>query len=510
MIKYILILLFMVGTTVHGQLAFKNMHYRERLERSIPYFTPDKKTHTSIFPVLEASQYTNKGKGYLNLTNYNNETGQRPYSLKVYPLITLAAGIDAQNQSGIDLQLRTGLGAAIDFTAGKFIISGKLLPYATRGGFVRDSIIKAVNYDPGASRSIFENGFLQSELLFAYRPNRFFTFIGGHGKNSFGEGYRSLILSDNAMPNPFFKIETAFANVKYVNLYQIWNDNTIDPSDRSLDKKKFAAMHYISWNITKSFNLSVFETVIWQSNDTLINRGFDPNYINPIVFYRPVEYGNGSADNVLLGASLSYKFDEHHSIYTQIIFDDFLLKELRARSRWWANKYGFQIGYKSRDFLDYDNLYFQTEFNMVRPFTFSHKHSGQSYGNLNASVTHPVGANFFEVLNIVSYQPKKIRYTNKLTYTAYGVDSSNVSYGQDIFASYSNRVGQYDHLVMQGFRKNVLNETFIAEIPILPKINLYANFTYNWRMEISEAGTQHNHSIMFGLRSRIWNSYTDF
>ncbi len=515
-IKYILILLFMVSFTAQSQLEFKNMHYRHRLEKSVPYFKLDKQTHSSIFPVLESSVYSQKeahskeDRGYFNLTNVNNETGNRPYSLKAYPLIALGAGLNAQNQQGIDLQLTTGLGAAIDFTAGKFLISGKFLPYATKGGFVRDSIYQSVNYDPGASRAIFENGFLQSELLLAYRPNRFFTFIAGQGKNSFGEGYRSLILSDNAMANPFFKIETKFANVKYVNLYQIWKDNTIDPSDKSLDKKKFAAMHYISWNITKSFNLSVFETVIWQANDTLINRGFDPNYLNPIVFYRPVEYGNGSADNVLLGANLSYKFDEHHSIYTQIIFDDFLLKELRARSRWWANKYGFQIGYKSRDFLGNENLYFQTEFNMVRPFTFSHKHSGQSYGNLNASVTHPVGANFFEVLNIVSYQPKKIRYTNKLTYTAYGVDSSNVSYGQNIFVSYSNRVGKYDHLVMQGYRKNVLNETFIAEIPILPKINLYANLTYNWRMEISETGTQHNHAILFGLRSRIWNSYTDF
>jgi hypothetical protein len=500
----------MVSANAHSQLRIKNMHYRQRLEYSVPYFKPDKKKHTSIFPVIETSEYTIKGRGYLNSTNALNETGKRQYSLNAYPLIALGFGLDAHNQNGTNLVLTNGLGAAVDFTAGKFLVSGKFLPYASKGGFIRDSIYEAVNYDLGAGRSIFENGFQLSELLIAYRPNRFFTFIGGHGKNSFGEGYRSLILSDNAMPNPFFKIETSFANVKYVNLYQMWKDNTIDPSDKSLDKKKFAAMHYISWNITKSFNLSVFETVIWQANDTLINRGFDPNYINPIVFYRPVEYGNGSADNVLLGANLNYKFNEHHSIYTQIIFDDFLLKELRARSRWWANKYGFQIGYKSRDFLDYENLYFQTEFNMVRPFTFSHKNSGQSYGNLNASVTHPVGASFFEVLNILSYQPKKIRYTNKLTYTAYGVDSSNVSYGQNIFISYSNRVGQYDHLVMQGFRKNVLNETFIAEIPILPKINLYANITYNWRMEITELETQHNHSIMLGLRSRIWNSYTDF
>ena len=303
--------------------------------------------------------------------------------------------------------------------------------------------------------------------------------MGGQGRNFFGEGYRSLILSDNSMPNPFFKIETAFSSIKYVNLYQMWKDNTIDPTNKSLDKKKFAAMHYISWNVTREFNISIFETVIWQSNDTLINRGFDPNYLNPVVFYRPVEYGNGSADNVLLGANMSFKFNKKHSIYTQIILDDFLLAEIRARSRWWANKYGFQFGYKSMAFLDVENLYFQAEFNTVRPFTFSHKHSGQAYGNLNASVTHPIGANFFEILGIASYKTEKFRFTNKLTYSSYGVDSSDVSYGQNIFVSYSNRDGEYDHFIMQGLKKNVLNETVIVEMPLIEKIDLYFNLTYN-------------------------------
>jgi hypothetical protein len=332
----------------------------------------------------------------------------------------------------------------------------------------------------------------------------------GNGRNTFGEGYRSLILSDNTASNPFFKIETSFANVKYVNLYQMWKDNTIDATNTNFDRNKFAAMHYISWNITREFNLSVFETVIWQANDTLVNRGFDPNYLNPIVFYRPVEYGNGSADNVLLGANLSFKFNDKHSIYSQIILDDFLLAEIRARSRWWANKYGFQIGYKSRAFLGKENLYFQAEFNTVRPFTFSHKTSGQSYGNLNASVTHPIGANFFEALAIVSYEREKFRFTNKITYSSYGVDTSGVSYGQNIFVPYKNRDGDYDHFIMQGLKRAGVNETLIIETPLIKDIDLYFNLTYNYRMQFSELGTQNNHAVTIGIRSRIWNRYTDF
>ena len=53
-----------------------------------------------------------------------------------------------------------------------------------------------------------EKIFSRNEILIAYRPNKIFTFLGGYGKNFFGEGYRSLLLSDNASNYPFLKLET--------------------------------------------------------------------------------------------------------------------------------------------------------------------------------------------------------------------------------------------------------------------------------------------------------------
>lgn len=486
------------------RMDLMSLHYRNRINDSKTYFLDSKINHSSVLPAIQfkSSDHT---EGALN---FRRSSGK--LEVKMYPLTDLSIGADLHSASGNRFLYTGGAGLGLNLISGSFFFTAKMLPYATESGYVRDSIQNKLNMDPGASRAIFPNGFAQNEFLLAYQPNQFFTFLTGNGKNFFGEGYRSLILSDNALATPFFKIETSFSNVKYVNLYQMWLDNTVDPALKSLDKKKFAAMHYISWNITREFNVSIFESVVWQSNDTLINRGFDVSYLNPIVFYRPVEYGNGSADNVLLGANMSFKFDSKQSVYSQLILDDFLLAEIRARSRWWANKYGFQFGYKSREFLGKKNLYFQTEFNVVRPFTYSHKNSGQSYGHLNASVSHPIGANFFEILALASYPYKKLRFTNKITYSAYGVDSSAVSYGQNIFVSYNNRVGDYDHLIMQGARKNVLNETLIIERPLLAKIDLYANFTYNWRMEITETRVDHSHYFSVGIRSRIWNRYSDF
>lgn len=487
-------------------MRVESMHYRNRIQNSEFYFKDVKENHSSILPAVTPFFEFENGNGFLG---YRDPADGKNYLLKVYPISVLAGGVEL-GQSETRGIYDFGLGAGVDFSLKKFSITGKALPYFNSGAFVRDSIQNSLDIDPGTNRSILNNGYFQGEFIMAYRPHRIFTFLGGYGKNFFGEGYRSLILSDHAGPNPFFKIETAFSSIKYVNLYQMWNDNSVNPLDFSLDRRKFAAQHYISWNITREFNLSIFETVIWQSNDTLINRGFDPNYLNPVVFYRPVEFGNGSADNVLLGTNMSFKFNKDQSIYTQFIIDDFLLAEIRARSRWWSNKYGFQFGYKSRKFLNVENLYGQVEFNVVRPFTFSHETSTQSYGHLNASVTHPIGANFFEVLGIFSYEKNDWRFTNKITYSSYGVDSSEVSYGQNVFVSYDFREGDYDHFIMQGLKKNVLNETFIIERPLISAIDMYLNFTYNWRMEYRQDGIQNNHTFLVGIRSRLWNQYTDF
>ena len=51
----------------------------------------------------------------------------------------------------------------------------------------------------------------------SYSPSKFFNVQFGHGKNFIGDGYRSLLLSDNASPYPYFKLNTTFWKLKYTN-----------------------------------------------------------------------------------------------------------------------------------------------------------------------------------------------------------------------------------------------------------------------------------------------------
>ncbi len=491
-----------------GQIRVDNLHYLNRIDKSKIYLADSIELHSGVLPlVLSGSDSIfQKSPGQLSFlkSTQNNRIGFR-----IYPLADISLGIEGGLSTGSLLKYNLGPGAGFDYSRKKLFVTGKLLPYLTESNYVADSIQQNLNMDLGTTRPIAGSVFQRSELLIAYRPHKFFTFLGGYGKNYFGEGYRSLLLSDNASNYPFLKIETAFGGIKYVNLYSVWNDNSVNPANKSFDEMKFSATHYLSWNVTREFNLSVFESVVWQAKDSLAFRGFDINYVNPFVFYRPVEYSNGSADNVLLGLNLSYKINRNHCLYSQVIIDEFLLKQIKADDKWWGNKYGIQFGYKTNHFFS-DKVYFQTELNLVRPFTYSHKYSVQNYGHLNASVTHPIAANFYEVLNLVSYSGEKFRLTNKLTFAAFGVDKDSVNVGQNIFNSYADRNGDYGHLIMQGERRNVLNEQVIFEMPLLGKIDLYINATYNYRMQWTQNTINHSHFFMIGLRSRIWNSYNDF
>lgn len=490
--KHLLLFLILPYASLAQNLQIENSHYRHHFETD----SARQQKHTAVKPALTYSATNTKpSKGTLPLKKFG----------QLYPILDIGLGYDTKTNGLVDL----GAGFAIDINRPKFAISGKILPYYSQSNAVRDSIQNAFAIDPGAGRAIGDNFYLQGELIGAYRPNKFFTFMGGIGKNSFGDGYRSLLLSDNAAPNPFLKMETTFWTIKYVSLFNVWNDFYQAPNNKEQDITKLSAIHYLSWNISKKFNLSVFESVIWQARDSLTNRFFEPNYMNPFVLYRPVEYAQGSADNVLLGLSMSYKPNHKATIYTQFILDEFLLSEIRAANGWWANKFGLQVGAKSTSFI-IPNLYAQIEYNLVRPFTYSHLQSPQAYGHANGSVTHPLGANFHEINGTLSYQLNNQRFTAQFAYAMFGTDTSSLNNGQNLFESYGNRDREFNHVIGQGVQQNVFSTNLFYEYPLKLIPHLYLTGRYRVRLSSAEGFFSQNQSFEIGIRSRIWNRYDDF
>jgi len=380
----------------------------------------------------------------------------------------------------------------------------------------REDIVKSIGEIPGQGipkRFKVEGhdwGFVTA--IASYSPSKHFNFQLGTDKNFFGDGYRSLLLSENSAAYPFFKITTDFWKIKYVNLWAQFTDyhQVLRDNDNIGYRKKWAAMQYLSWNTTKWLNISVFESVMWANSDSSAYRGFDFSYANPVAFLRPIEFSNGSPDNVMMGATGKITFMKKYIFYGQAMIDEFNLHELVANTGYWSNKYGYQLGAKTFDLLGFKHLDIQGEYNRVRPFTYSHWSTLQAYGNYNQPLADPFGANFEELVGIAHYNWQRVFLNFKLIYARTGNSTSNYNAGENVFANYTvNRV-DYGNYVRQG-TPNTLRQTDISvSYMINPLYNLNISAGVTNRNQIVGPVTKQSTLIYFALRTSLDNMFFDY
>lgn len=337
--------------------------------------------------------------------------------------------------------------------------------------------------------------------VLSWNSSKHFNFQIGRHKNFWGDGYRSLLLSDNSNLSNFLKGSVNVWHFQYNILYSWFKDDFVD-FGRPGWENKYSTSHYLSWNLNKRFNVSFFETVVWPGKDSVGTRGFDINYMNPIVFFRPVEFSLGSPDNILMGLAFKYKWLKNNHLYSQVFIDEFKINEIRAGSGWWGNKFGVQMGLKG--FVG--NLHYLVETNIVRPYTYSHQTSYCNYGSYHQPFAHPLGANFKEIVFLTRYIKGNWNFSLKIIRTNYGInynDSLNV--GQDIYISYNERFNEYGNFITQG----KLVSSTIAEL----KAQYYLDLNMKLNIEagiklrsINIESTSNKQSIIFiGIRTGIFD-----
>ncbi|RLD62425.1 MAG: hypothetical protein DRJ01_06195 [Bacteroidetes bacterium] len=481
--------------------------------------------HTSIKPYLisEINKYDSINSNFI-IRKDNHSTNfllnrnfifksKHDFNIAVNPVFETLFSADIQNNTSVYIQ-SVGFAANSNITK-KLSFRLNLVYNKNQYYDYLLSRIDSINIIPHWGKIDKQNSdsyyFNYTTGYVSYSPTKYFNFQLGNDKNFWGDGERSLLLSDNSNAYPFFKISFNIWKIKYIVLYSFLHD--IDFPDEHNYQKKYSTSHYLSWNINKRLNISLFETVVWKAEDTLNYRKFDVNYVNPIIFFRPAEYqlGDPSPDNVLMGCGFKYKIGKSNHLYGQVIIDEFNLQEIKKFDGWWANKQGFQLGIKSYNFLSVKNLYFLTEFNYVRPYTYSHLSSLQNYGNYYQAMAHPLGANFEESMSILRYNYKRFSIKAKFIYAVYGLDSTqNISYGQNIYKPYTYKPFEYGHETTQGLKTKFLFSEILVSYLINPKINLRLIAGVNTR-QYKTSSTNNNSSCVFvGLKTDLYNEAVDY
>ena len=281
---------------------------------------------------------------------------------------------------------------------------------------------------------------------------------------------------------------------------------------------KYMASHYLSWNVSKKLNLGFFESVVWANTN---GRGFDANFINPIIFYRAVEFSSSArSGNALLGLTGKYKWNNRINFYGQFLLDEFSLNDVKAGNASWKNKFGYQLGAKYYHAFGLQNLMLQAEYNHVRPYVYAHSDALTNYAHNNQSLGHQWGGNFQEVIALARYHRGRIFADAKITAGVRGLDfdtpENSLNYGGNIYKDYEeNRPFDTGVKVGQGNKTNIFIADIQAGYLVNPSTNLklfggaiYRNFDPS--QDTASAFKDSTTWFFIGLRSDLFNWYFDY
>ncbi|RCT55633.1 gliding motility protein RemB [Winogradskyella sp. KYW1333] len=478
----------------------------------------------------EKESLVKKTDSWLGRKLYNEHLVQvqgKDYWFTVDPILDLQVGKDTEanfsstwnNTRGIFIQ--AGLGKRFNLTTSFYESQGRFADYFNQYA----ESLKAFGPDPAIipGRGIAKRfksdsyDYPVAEAYLSYTPVDFLNIQFGHGKNFIGDGYRSLFQSDVSSPYPFLKLNVNFWKIKYTSTWMWLKDVRPEVTVDGAFFTKYMANHFLSWNVSKRLNIGLFESVMWADTN---NRGFDINYLNPIIFFRAIEFQTGQdAGNAILGLSGKYKWNNKVNIYGQFILDEFSLSDVKAGEKSWKNKFGFQLGAKYFNAFKIDNLLLQLEYNQVRPYTYSHNSIILNYAHFNQPMAHLWGSNFRELVLIGRYNYKRWFADAKFIIGQRGYDfnttDDSFNYGGNIYADEDNRVSDTGIKIGQGNKTKSFMTEIQAGYLINPETNLklFTNIIYrDFNPEAINASTMDSNTLWFsiGIRTDLFNWYNDF
>lgn len=331
----------------------------------------------------------------------------------------------------------------------------------------------------------FSSGFVSMQ------PFKFLNLQVGHGKQKIGNGYRSLLLSDNSFNYPYARITQQWfkGKVQYTNIYAVLMNLVpasvvVNPNTERLYQKKAASFQYLSINVTKYLNVGFFQGLIWQAGDARNQQQISWQYFNPLIYSNLFTYGLDNKNNILIGGDLKCKLSNTFSFYGQFMLDN-LQQSTIAESGC-----GVQGGFTYFDAFGVKNLFLQTEFNKVQRTSYQSPPgtgTDQSYFHYNQTLAYtPIDGE--EVIFIANYKMKRFFASVRYHLQDRAADVPANSYSLSLINA---RIGY------------VINPSYNLNIS-LGMIYRKQNF-YNFN-----ASTNETNYIYLGLKTSIYNLYYDF
>jgi len=435
------------------------------------YFYPQGRIYTSFKPLDAERLDTAKWKAYqsrLTLPVKNKtldyllnkdflKTEGKNYSLRLLPVVYMETGRPGDTEKSVfintrGVEIQGELGKQVAFQTAVYENQARFPEYLDTLFVLRQPAngFPATVPGFGVAKSR-KNGILDYPSVrghVSYRPSEFFLFSLGHDAFFIGEGERSLLLDDKVPPYAYFQMVTTVWHVRYTVMWGMLQDLNI--TGKKYYHRKYMAVHYLDWAINAHFNLGLFENVIWDPDE---GRGFDLNFLNPVIFFKTAEFQSGTkGGNTLLGMQFSYRPIHRVMFYSQFLLDEMTVSKFFKEPGYWGNKFGLQAGVKA--YQEWKGHLFRArlEWNRVRPYTYTHHPPVTNYAHDNYPLAHPWGANLNEIMAEMQWEYKRFRAHVSLISGYQGVDyaDTTATYGGDIFRDYEDRISSGNVKILQG------------------------------------------------------------
>lgn len=343
---------------------------------------------------------------------------------------------------------------------------------------------------PGAGRTkdFKEGGFDYAYAIgnIVYKATDWLTIIGGNNQQFIGDGYRSLLLSDNSYSAPYYRLIFKLNNKwsfnylrsKQLNLIRKPISSTVE----SYYDPKSYAVNYVSYQATPTLAISFFEGSQYSRGDSLNSKRANPLYFNPIPFVGGFALSDQDVFSIY-GLNIGWTLKERTRIYSQITTNSAF------------NDAGIQLGVRLSEPFNTNNLFVQIEGNHVGNSLYHSSNPRLNYAHYNLPLAHPKGEGFTEFIVRGNYEWNRIYIDLKAIYYLLNNYSSVDLLPINIDTQHESYSVLYGATEL-GYR---FNKKY--------NLNLFGSLIY--RSTTQEFGI--NATIVnIGLRTGLINHYTDF
>ncbi len=424
------------------------------------------------------------------------------FKLKLDPIIGIETGVNAATDSLVRLFTNTRgfigsgqIGKNVYFES-MFAENQSQLPNYLNTYAAVSQIIPGQGRWKGFKKNGYDYAYSSGFVSIQTTKNTNLQF--GSGKHKIGNGYRSLFLSDNAFNYPYIRFTQQWlkGKLQYTNIYaSLMNLDSASkhptPNAERLYQKKGASFQYLSYNISKSLNIGLFQGMIWQPGGNKNQQSLTWEFFNPLIYFNTIYYGQSNKQNIISGTEIKLKATDKLNFYSQ-----FIINNLNSTNT------GYQVGLNIFDLFKISNLNLTIEYNQVNSKTYQSTYQK----NLPDSIILP--------------------YTKTMSYNAFTQYNQPLAYtplnGKEFIALVDYRKNRFfanikfNNLIQSSFNNNnqlVQNTNFKIGYCINPAYNLNISLGANYRNNINSnalISNQYTNYVYISLKSSLFNFYTDF